>query len=207
MSRKGTKTQTEPISWRKAMNLLELMKDKGDDNTRLMLACGFYLGLRVSDILTLRWEDILGEKLNLQEQKTGKAREITFDEGFKDVRDEVWSVFSAKKQPLPTQYIFTHQRIDGDQNKPISVVAANKRIKKAFKQYDITCKNPSSHTLRKTFGRRIYEVYNQCEDALILLSQVFNHRDISITRRYIGITERRIANAYMSLSDGKARYE
>ena len=102
--------------------------------------------------------------------------------------------------------VFTHQRQDGNPRKPISVVAANKRIKKVFSEYDIKCKNPSSHTLRKTFGLRVYEVYNRCEDALILLSQIFNHKDISVTRRYIGITERRIKNAYLSLSSGKAIY-
>lgn len=83
---------------------------------------------------------------------------------------------------------------------------AESSVKKVFQEYDIQCKNLSSHTLRKTFGLRVYEVYNRCEDALILLSQMFNHKDISVTRRYIGITERRIKNAYLSLSSGKPVY-
>lgn len=107
----------------------------------------------------------------------------------------------------PNTLIFTYQRKDGDPSKSISVVAANKRIKKLFKEYDIQCKNLSSHTLRKTFGLRVYEIYNRCEDALVLLSQIFNHANISITRRYIGLTERRIKNAYLSLSNGVPLFE
>lgn len=196
------KTETQPIRWQQAMNLLDAMRDKGDDNTRLMLACGFFFGLRISDILNLHWQDILEDEFTLEEKKTGKPRTISLDEGFKRVRDQILQDISFEREDL----IFTHQRVDGDPSKPISVVAANKRIKKVFDQYDIKCKNPSSHTLRKTFGLRIYEVHDRCEDALILLSQMFNHKDISITRRYIGITERRIKNAYLSLSSGKATY-
>jgi len=89
-----------------------------------------------------------------------------------------------------------------NKSKPISITAANKRIKKVFGEYDIKSVNPSSHTLRKTFGRRVYEAHNKSEDALILLSQIFNHTQISITRRYIGLTQERISSAYTCLSKG-----
>ena len=182
------------------MMLLDSLRDKNQDNTRLLLACGFFFGLRIGDLLTLRWEDIMQDEFVVREQKTKKERRISLDSRFKEIRDQIIGRLSTSH---PSGLIFTHQRSDGNQHKPISVVAANKRIKKIFTEYDIQCKNPSSHTLRKTFGLRVYEVYDQCEDALVLLSQIFNHRDISVTRRYIGITEKRIANAYLSLSSGK----
>lgn len=185
------------------MMLLATLRDKNQDNTRLMLACGFFFGLRISDILKLSWEDIQHDEFTLQEKKTGKERIISLDPKFKEIRDQITASFDA----YPSGLLFTYNRKGADQTKAISIVAANKRIKKIFTEYDIQCKNPSSHTLRKTFGLRIYEVYNRCEDALILLSQIFNHQDISITRRYIGITQRRISNAYMSLSSGNPDFE
>jgi len=200
---KGVKTETQPIKWSKAMMLLDTLRDKNQDNTRMMLACGFFFGLRISDILKLTWEDILADEFTIKEKKTSKERHISLDPKFKEIRDQI---ISAKDQE-PNGLIFTYKRKGADQTKPISTVAANKRIKKVFEAYDIQCKNPSSHTLRKTFGLRIYEVYNRCEDALVLLSQIFNHQDISITRRYIGITQRRISNAYMSLSSGKPDFD
>ncbi len=57
----------------------------------------------------------------------------------------------------------------------------------------------SSHTLRKSFARRVYENMNQSEDALVLLSEIFSHSSVSITRRYLGIRRETIANVYLSL--------
>lgn len=200
---KGKKTETQPIKWSKAMMLLDTLRDKGQDNTRLMLACGFFFGLRISDILRLTWEDIEHNEFTLKEKKTQKERIISIDPKFIEIKNQILGGYEQK----PTGLLFTYNRKGADQTKSISTVAANKRIKKVFEEYDIQCKNPSSHTLRKTFGLRIYEVYDRCEDALILLSQIFNHQDIAITRRYIGITQRRISNAYMSLSSGRPEFE
>lgn len=200
---KRKKTETQPIKWTKAMMLLDALRDKGQDNTRLMLACGFFFGLRISDILKLTWKDIQQDEFTVKEKKTSKERIISLDPKFKDIRAQILDNLDKE----PTGLIFTYNRKGADQSKPISTVAANKRIKKVFEEYDIQCKNPSSHTLRKTFGLRIYEVYHRCEDALILLSQIFNHQDVSITRRYIGITQRRISNAYLSLSSGKPEFD
>lgn len=206
---KGRKTETQPIKWSKAMMLLDALRDKNQDNTRLMLACGFFFGLRISDILSLTWEHIMQDEFVLDEKKTGKERHISLDPKFKEIRDQIIINTLNKSNQVNTEsgYIFTFQRTDGNQDTPISVAAANKRIKKVFEQYDIVCKNPSSHTLRKTFGLRIYEVYDRCEDSLILLSQIFNHQDISVTRKYIGITQRRISNAYLSLSSGRPLFD
>lgn len=79
----------QPIDWDDAMMLLERLRDKGEDNTRLMLACGFYFGLRISDILRLRWKDIMGDSFEIQEQKNKKHRSIKLNDGFKEVRDQI----------------------------------------------------------------------------------------------------------------------
>ena len=197
MAKKGTKTETQPIDWDDAMMLLDRLRDKGEDNTRLMLACGFYFGLRISDILLLKWLHILGDDFSITEQKNQKMRQIKLNENFKLIRDQIWSNIEIK--PNPDFYIFIYQRKDGSPDKPISKTAANKRIKKVFERYRIKVSNPSSHTLRKTFGRRVYEYYNCSEDALIKLSQVFNHSNVAITRRYIGITKEMIDDIYMSI--------
>ena len=42
-----------------------------------------------------------------------------------------------------------------------------------------------THTLRKTFG---YHFYQQTKD-IDTLKEIFNHSDISVTFRYIGITQ------------------
>lgn len=192
----GKKTETAPITWSQAQTLLKCLVADGEFNTALMFAAGFYFGLRIGDVLRLRWSHITADRFQIQEQKTGKTRIVDVHRDFKKIVDQA---LADRPQPDGERYVFVSQRSGADRSKPISVVAANKRIKKAFEHCGITAQNPSSHTLRKTFGRRVWENNDQSEAALILLSQIFNHRDIATTRRYIGLTQQRISSAYLSL--------
>jgi integrase len=81
----------------------------------------------------------------------------------------------------------------------VTISYVNKRLKLIFKKYQVVVNNPSSHTLRKTFGKRVYESDNKSERALIYLSEIFSHSSIAITRKYIGITQEQIADVYMSI--------
>jgi site-specific recombinase XerD len=81
----------------------------------------------------------------------------------------------------------------------LTISYINKRLKFIFKKYNVVVRNASSHTLRKTFGKRIYEADNRSERALVYLSDIFSHSSISTTRRYIGITQEAIADMYMNL--------
>jgi integrase len=188
-------TTTAPIKWTQAQTIIKGLMHDRKHNTALLFASGFYFGLRIGDILRLTWEQITGEQLTITEQKTGKVRSITMHKDYQRLVNDILS----EKRRKPSGFVFVHQRADGRKDKPISITAANKRIKRAFQEYGIQTANPSSHTLRKTFGRRVYENNSQSEAALILLSQIFNHRDVSTTRRYIGLTREKIENAYLSL--------
>ena len=191
------KTETAPIKWTEAQSLLKCLTYDKDYNTALLFAAGFYFGLRISDILSLTWRQITKDEFSIVEQKTGKYRTIQVHKGFKQIVKSYLADMALI--PEPNEYVFVSQRSTGRKDKPISIVAANKRIRKAFEHCGINTKNPSSHTLRKTFGRRIYENNQKSEAALILLSKIFNHRDLSTTRRYIGITQELIQNAYLTL--------
>ena len=190
------KTVTAPLKWTTAMKLLAIMRESDKlAESRLMMALGFYTGLRISDILKLRWEDLQSPILEISEQKTGKTRRIDFNKKLQVIAQEVRVII----QPMDyNQFIFKGKR-GPNKNKALTVVGANNRIKQIFERFDIVTQNPSSHTLRKTFALRVYETNQRSEDALILLSEMFNHSNISITRKYIGITQQRITNVYLSI--------
>jgi integrase len=190
-------TTTAPVKWTQAKTLITCLMNDKEYNTALLFAAGFYFGLRISDILNLTWHQITAKEFTLTEQKTGKARQITVHKHYTKLVKTVLQ--SLETTPDPQSFVFVAQRKGMKKDRPISVIAANKRIKRAFTRYGIQTKNPSSHTLRKTFGRRVYENNDKSEAALILLSKIFNHRDISTTRKYIGITSEQIQNAYLSL--------
>ena len=197
-----TKTKTQPINWRQAQTVLKcLMADK-HYNTALLFATGFYFGLRISDILSLKWEQIISPEFTVIEKKTGKERALTNSYEFAQIVSNVLSEMIRK--PSMNSFVFIRQCKYKDINKPISIVAANKRIKNGFNHCGIIVKNPSSHTLRKTFGRNYYESNGKTEAALIHLGKIFNHRDLSTTREYIGLTKEVIQNAYISTGGGKA---
>ncbi len=52
-----------------------------------------------------------------------------------------------------------------------------------------------THTLHKTFG---YHAYNNGYD-IMLIQKLFNHSSLSVTLRYIGITQDELDNVYLSL--------
>ena len=163
-----------------------------------MIAAGIYFGLRIGDTLKLTWGQITGESFTATEGKTGKLRRVAVHADFAAVRDRYLATFHPLKRPAPGQYVFTPQR-SHKANRPISVTAANKRFAAALATYGITTANPSTHTLRKTFGRRVWENNGKSEAALVLLSDILNHQSIAVTRRYLGITADEIRAAYISL--------
>jgi len=70
-----------------------------------------------------------------------------------------------------------------------------------MEQYNVV-KNPSmikSHSLRKSFGRRVFENNDNSERSLILLSEILNHSNIKTTKVYLGIRDKEIFDVYDNL--------
>lgn len=193
-------TETAPLKWQEAQNLLKCLKADARHETRLLFALGFYTGLRISDILRLQWGQITAAReFSMQEKKTGKTRKIQINPDLAEIIKEARrSMAEGGKLPGPDDYIFTSKKGPAI-GQPLTVVGANLRIKQTLEMYGIKTQNASSHCLRKTFARRVYEVNNQSEAALILLSQILNHDGPATTRRYIGLTAEVVAEAYLSL--------
>lgn len=80
-----------------------------------------------------------------------------------------------------------------------SVQRINVLLKDIKKKYNLKAERFSTHSLRKTFGRKIFELASsqgQGEIALIKLSELFNHSNASITRIYLGIKEEGMLSTY-----------
>ncbi len=86
-------------------------------------------------------------------------------------------------------------------NKSIDKSYVNVKLKELVKKYRIKLDgNVSTHTFRKTLGRRVMEVNNYSNESLVLLMELFGHSSMSITKRYLGIREQEIHNVYDSLT-------
>lgn len=192
MSFKGQLTVTSFLDWDKANMLIFKLEKKGKWKLALLVAIGIYTGLRIGDILKLRWSDLNDKKeVTLIEQKTKKHRTVTFHSDLTIIIEKL-----QKKLNFDDNDIVFINRYG---TKTISIQFINKQLKEAFKEADYNIGNVSSHFLRKTFGRRVWDRNNKSEESLIKLSEVFNHSSIAITKRYLGIRQEEIADVYLQL--------
>ena len=82
MSLKHSITTAEYLNWDVAINLVRRLYREEDYRMSLLIGCGCFFGLRISDLLTLKWDMITGvDTFTLVERKTGKRREIKINNG------------------------------------------------------------------------------------------------------------------------------
>ncbi|MGB3948429.1 MAG: tyrosine-type recombinase/integrase [Bacteroidia bacterium] len=188
-------TTTSGMDWNVMLGLTQRLKQDRQYRDCVLITTGCYFGLRIGDLLSLRWNDILNkDELVIIEQKTHKKRSVTINPKVHDAIEQYVKQRKAENRFQPDGYIFSNRWCSS-----LTISYVNKRLKVIFKKYNVSVQNPSSHTLRKTFGKRVYESDSKSERALVYLSEMFSHSSISVTRKYIGITQQQIADVYLSL--------
>ena len=195
MSAKDSNTTCSGIEWNAFLGLLVQLRKANLMKDYLLIGTGAYLGLRASDLLDLHWSDVLDkDEVIVKEKKTGKNRKITINNSLSEILTYVSVDLKRKGIFTWDRFLFTNPK-----GEKVSIQYVNRRLKKTLSDFGIKTQNASTHTLRKTFGKRVWEMDGKSERSLIYLSQIFNHSSTSITRRYIGITDETIKNVYLSL--------
>lgn len=194
MSLKNSNVTSDYIEWDSMLSLVrKLYRDK-EYRLSLLIGCGSFFGLRISDLLTLTWGMLLdGEKFMVIEKKTGKRREIKVNSGF---QKHISDCFKALGITDKNEKCFISRK---------KVVYSTQRINVLFKevksQYGLKIDHFSTHSMRKTFGRKVVEAAGEnSEFALIKLSELFNHSDTMTTRRYLGLRSKELLETYEMLS-------
>lgn len=162
----------------------DLISNPKTETIGTYIAIAVYTGLRYSDLIKLDWSTFKKDKLELNEQKTGKARTITFSNNLMAILKPI-----QKNDGL----IFTSQK-----GTPYTSQALNRILKDTF-ALQLHKKNISTHTMRKTFGRQIWELNGRSEEGLLMLMDIFGHSSLKITKAYLGITAEDRAKIYMDL--------
>ena len=137
------------------------------------------LGLRVSDIVQLRLNDIVKDgdryRLDITEQKTQKKRVFT-------VPKEIYNYIK--------QYCIDNEIKSNEQIFRLTERAVQKHLKLVCDYLEY--KGIGTHSFRKFFATNVYKDndYN-----IILVQELLQHSSPTITQRYIGISSKDIDKA------------
>ena len=77
-------------------------------------------------------------------------------------------------------------------NKAYSIQWINLILKELKYRYNLRINHFSTHSLRKTFGRKVFESSDNAELALVKLMELFNHSSIMTTKRYLAIRQQEL---------------
>lgn len=178
------------MEWDVMLSLIRKLYRDGNYRMSLLIGCGCFFGLRISDILTLTWSMLLNDdKFTLNEKKTNKRRVVKINADFQQHIKQCHDALGIKNDG---EKCFLSQK---------KVVYSTQRINVLFKEikknYNLKIEHFSTHTMRKTFGRKVFESAGENANmALMRLSELFNHSNVSVTKIYLGIREKELLETY-----------
>ena len=163
-------------------HLLEMRFSK---QMSLVWQLGINLGLRISDLLSVRFTDIKEDRLVLIESKTNKQASIMLN-------DRALSLLNQLRERHPKhEFIFQSYRSRTTKNKPPRPAVGN-----AFEQVGREIKMAlGTHSMRKTRG---YHLYQDTKD-IGRVMKMLRHSSAEQTLKYIGITQEDIDTDFKRL--------
>ena len=193
--------EVQPIRDTKKIDAMKSIM-KGESNYRdlLLFTLGINTGLRISDILALKWKNFLngskllkaGEQLDVVEIKTKKVKTFVIN---KSVAEALKLYYDSLDSVSPEDPVFLSRKTAKGELKPITRIAAWQMLNRYANMVGLD-EGIGTHTLRKTFGYHLYKK----GVALEYIQKMLNHSSPAITLRYIGITQEQLNNIYVELN-------
>lgn len=190
MSVRNSHTTADYLDWNVMLNLIRKLYRDGDYRMSLFIGAGCFFGLRVSDLRKLTWSMLLDDdKFVINEQKTSKRRVVKINSDFQKHIKQCYEALNI--QDINEACFLSRQ------NMVMSTQRINVRLKEIKNRYNIKIDNFSCHSLRKAFGRKVFESSGEnAQMALVKLSELFNHSSVAITKIYLGLREEELLEAY-----------
>lgn len=175
---------------------------------KMYFGIGVFSGFRVSDLITLTWQDIFEsdgktfrESRGIVEKKTGKMKRLYLTEASKKyVMEYVKLMHPDTTSATP---VFVNR-----QGKAINRQTADDFIKDAAMACGLKG-NYSTHSIRKTYAYQMYMnlVNNGNAFALPIIQKFLNHRNTDTTLRYLGVDQQMQSEAMDSFSSAMLQYQ
>lgn len=181
----------------------------------MLFVVGINFGLRVSDLIQLRFSNLINDNLTFKEtfpifekktrntRKRKKNRYITINSA---VIEAVTMYLEHTPDVSLSDYMFrSHSHNGSNRNKPMHRSSVDLILKGIANDLGLSIQM-STHTLRKTFAYHQMVMSNNDPRKLLLLSKMLGHSSVAITMDYIGITGEEIEEAYRNLNLGSAQH-
>lgn len=203
----------------KSLETIQAISDyciaKGRFRDNMLFIVGINFGLRISDLLSLRFSNLINpnctfkETFPIFEKKTRNTRKrkanryITINQA---VMDAVTLYLENTPGVSLSDYMFRSQSKNGrNVNRPMAAFSAERILKGIGDDLGISA-HMSTHCLRKTFGYHQMVMSNNDPRKLYLLQQIFGHSSVTQTLCYIGVSCEEISEAYKQLNLGSRQY-
>ncbi len=193
----------------------EWFLSRGRYRDNMLFVVGINFGLRVSDLLTLRFSHLIDEQFRFKttfpilEKKTRNTRKVRRNR-YITINDAVVDAVTLYLENTPnvklSDYMFRGEsnRCGKDNNKALTRKSADRILKEVGDALGLGA-HIATHTLRKTFAYHQMVMSGNDPRKLLLLQKMFGHSTSAQTLDYIGITGEEIEEAYMKLNLGGRR--
>ncbi|MEQ8223781.1 MAG: site-specific integrase [Candidatus Eremiobacterota bacterium] len=183
----------QPIRNKKVIEQIKKILKATNLRNYCLFTVGINSGLRISDLLNLKINDVLLEdriikdRITIQEHKTGKIKNFPIaDTAKKAILEYLNTRDFQRDEPL-----FLSRK----GKRAINRQQANKIINDIARLIGLEGRF-GTHSLRKTFG---YHAYQSGID-ISILQKLFNHSAPSVTLAYMGITQDDLDEVYLNLN-------
>lgn len=197
---------SKPIPWDKAETIYRMLMVDPEKNYRRLFAYSFglYTGARASEIASITWENLFG----INETARGRTDlRIAFvskkgsDKRYPHLAPElIDAILKVKEWAEP--FVVKSARPIIIHPKSLKKEATNRDASDLVNSaliiggvFDTT----GAHTLRKTLGRRMYDLHGRTDEAIHLIQKFLGHRSPQSTMSYIGITDEKIKHTIQNL--------
>jgi len=150
---------------------------------------GLNLALRISDLLSVKFNDIHDDRLLIKESKTGKLANIQLNQ-------KALTTIQLIQTEHPNHvYLFQSYRNQQATNKvpkPLTRRAVSEAFSMIGKEVNIAL---GTHSMRKTRG---YHLYQSTKD-IARVMKMLRHSSEGVTLRYIGVTQDDVDKDFVDL--------
>lgn len=163
----------------------------------LLFVMGINVGLRISDLLSLRISDVWHngkcvEAIVIREQKTKKYRTIALNGA---TEEAIERYLGSLKTFNENDWLFKSRKY----GTPLTKQSAHRIINQIMADCGIVG-HWGTHTLRKTFAYQLYMANAEQPMILEYLMKLLNHSSQQITLAYMGIEQQQLNNLVENLN-------